>query len=74
MRLWRFNDLKKAGIVNNHPTLKRLIDVGGFPAGRWLGPNTHVWTDEEVSEWLVSRPANRPVRGKADAADEIGRE
>jgi hypothetical protein len=56
----RFRDLKTAKIIKNHVGLKRLIETQGFPPGKWLGPNTHVWDESEVAEWLASRPAARP--------------
>jgi hypothetical protein len=54
--LIRFTDLKARNIVRNRATLANWIKREGFPPGRWLGPNTHVWTEAEISEWLDSRP------------------
>jgi hypothetical protein len=48
---------KERGIVNNRPTLSRWIENEGFPPGRRLGPNTRVWEDREVEEYVASRPA-----------------
>jgi hypothetical protein len=55
--LVRFRDLKARGIVQNYPTLKRLIDCQGFPPGFRLGPNTRVWRESDVEAWLESRPS-----------------
>ena len=55
----RFSDLKDRNIVRNHPTLTRWITKQGFPPGRWLGPNTRVWTQEEIDTWLAARPTER---------------
>ena len=55
----RFPDLKRLGIVNNYTTLLRWIASGDFPPGRMLGPNTRVWTLQEVEAWLASRPAGK---------------
>jgi hypothetical protein len=52
----RFNDLKARGVVNNWVTLLSWIEKQGFPPGRLLGPNTRAWTDQEVAEWIASRP------------------
>jgi hypothetical protein len=60
MRLLRFIDLKELGIVVNHPQLAKLIERQGFPVGRWLSNNAHVWTELEVYEWLDKRPRARP--------------
>lgn len=58
-RFLRFADLKQAGIVSNWVTLRNWIENEGFPPGRLLGPNTRAWTDEEIAEYLNSRPAAR---------------
>ena len=62
----KFADLKAAGIVNNHCALKILIDNHNFPKGRWLGSATHVWTLNEVQQWLANRPVERPVPNASD--------
>ena len=62
----KFADLKAAGIVNNHCALKILIDDHNFPKGRWLGSATHVWTLNEVEQWLANRPVERPVPNASD--------
>jgi predicted DNA-binding transcriptional regulator AlpA len=58
-RLLRFRDLKERGIVENWPTLKRLVEQNGFPPGRYLGANTRVWTPAEIENWLAARPTTR---------------
>lgn len=55
-KIVRFNDLKARGIVSNWQTLLRWIEHESFPAGRMLGANTRAWTEEEIDEWLKSRP------------------
>src|SRR5271169_3810607 len=62
----KFADLKAAGIVNNHCALRILIDNHNFPKGRWLGSATHVWTLNEVEQWLANRPVERPVPNAPD--------
>ena len=57
--LLRFADLKARGIVKNWPTLKRWIENEGFPPGRQLGPNTRVFPEDEIQEWLDSRPKGK---------------
>lgn len=54
--LIRFADLKQRGIVHNWPTLRLWIDREGFPPGRRLGPNTRVWTETEIEDWIAKRP------------------
>ena len=54
--LLRFVDLKERKIVNNRVTLQDWIHRFGFPPGRLLGPNTRAWTEDEIAEWLRSRP------------------
>jgi predicted DNA-binding transcriptional regulator AlpA len=60
--LLRFRDLKDRGLVDSWATLSKWIRDLGFPRGILVGPNTRVWTDGEVAEWLASRPtAPKPV-------------
>ena len=58
-KLLRFRDLHRVGI-RNHPTLSRWIKKQGFPPGRLIGPNTRVWTVEEVEAWWESRAEPPP--------------
>jgi predicted DNA-binding transcriptional regulator AlpA len=55
-RLLRYKDLKELGIVANWTTLLRLIANGEFPPGRYISPNCRAWTEQEIAEWLASRP------------------
>jgi predicted DNA-binding transcriptional regulator AlpA len=57
--LIRFRHLKERGIVENWPQLKRLVEKCGFPSGRYLGPNSRVWFEDEIDAWLDSRPTTR---------------
>ena len=61
-QLLRFADLKDCGLVDNHTTLQHWIAAYGFPRGRWLSPNQHVWTRSEIEKWLAARPQERPSR------------
>ena len=54
-KLFRFKDLQEAGIVRNWTTLSRWINNGTFPAGQLIGPNTRVWTERELADWLASK-------------------
>ena len=56
IRMLRFADLKARGIVNNWVTLRGWIEREGFPAGTLLGPNTRVWPEQEIADWIASRP------------------
>ena len=55
-RYLRFKDLQAAGIDKNRATLSRWIRQAGFPSGVLLGPNTRAWTEDEIEQWLKSRP------------------
>ena len=57
----RFSDLKRRGIVNSWPVLRRRVERDGFPPGRMLGPNTRAWTEEEVQVWIDSRPTAKKL-------------
>lgn len=54
----RFADLRERGVVRNRPALNKLIKDRGFPKGQQLGPNTRVWTETEVTDWVKSRPTD----------------
>jgi predicted DNA-binding transcriptional regulator AlpA len=62
-KLLRFRDLERVEI-RNWPTLLRRIKRDGFPAGRRLGANCRVWTQEEVEAWWESRPSAAPTDGE----------
>src|SRR5215204_1348455 len=68
--LLRFRDLNERRIVANWPTLLRLIERHGFPAGIRLGPNMRAWPEAEIEAWLESRripsPAWRHLKHKPD--------
>jgi predicted DNA-binding transcriptional regulator AlpA len=53
--LLRYSDLEKRGIVRNRATLRRWIQKEGFPSGTMLGPNTKVWTEEEIAAYIAER-------------------
>jgi predicted DNA-binding transcriptional regulator AlpA len=72
----RFRDLKKRGIVENRPQLKNMIERYGFPRGKSLTPNCHVWDEEdEINPWIESRPTEggSPLRGAAKAKHDARR-
>jgi hypothetical protein len=59
MKFFRYAALKAAGLVNNWGQLKKLVEEENFPPGRLIGPNTRVWTEEEIQAWIASRPTAR---------------
>jgi len=77
MIVLRFADLKKRGIVNSWPQLRRLMELHDFPPGRKLSPNTRAWLESEIDEWINSRPIENetPLKGAVRALHErrIGR-
>jgi predicted DNA-binding transcriptional regulator AlpA len=52
----RFADLRARKIVNSRAQLENLKRNEGFPPGRLLSPNTRVWDEQEILDWLNSRP------------------
>lgn len=64
----RFKDLKERGIVNNWPALIYKIRHNGFPQGRYIGPNSRAWTEDEVQAWLETLPVTKPARQKSPVA------
>jgi len=59
MKLLRFPDLVAKGVVHSRMTLKRLIDLQGFPPGVLITPNARAWGEDEINAWIASRPAAR---------------
>ena len=51
----RFKDLVERGIVGNRVTLSRWVKTQGFPPGVLIGPNTRVWTPEEIEVYYKAR-------------------
>ena len=51
----RFDDLRERRIVNNRTTLYRWIRERSFPPGILLGPNTRVWSEQEVESWIAAQ-------------------
>ena len=78
MHLLRFRDLKERGICRDWGSLKRFVERFGFPPGRYIAPNSRVWTEAEVNAWIdalptrvlnpVKPPRKRPIDGGADAS------
>jgi hypothetical protein len=58
--LLRFADLKKRGLVNSWPQLKRLQTLHGFPVGIMLSANVRAWPEDQVDRWLADRPTKGP--------------
>jgi hypothetical protein len=54
-KLYKFRDLKAAGIVPNWTTARRWIEAGSFPPGFKTGPNSRCWTEESIAKWLAER-------------------
>jgi len=78
-RRLRYRDLHAKGVVRNRQTLKNWIEKRGFPAGQLTGPNSRTWGEDEVQDYLdsrptaakpalpVKRPRGRPRKGAAAA-------
>jgi predicted DNA-binding transcriptional regulator AlpA len=64
----RYRNLVDCGLVNSRQELKRLQDTQSFPRGRLLGPNTRVWTDEEIEAYIAARPVKMPLHHLRGAA------
>ncbi len=52
----RYSHLVECGLVANRATLRNLILKNGFPPGRLIGPNTRVWSDEELDAYVAGCP------------------
>lgn len=56
LRLIRFSDLVRLGIVRNRMTLYRWIERGHFPAPIKIGPSSVAWRESEIEAWLERQP------------------
>jgi hypothetical protein len=68
----RFEDLKQRGVVSSRSQLTRWQKLYGFPTGKLVAPNTRIYEDREVEEWIASCPADerKPLGGAAKASHE----
>jgi hypothetical protein len=67
MRALRFRDFGEPPLelCRTWTTLNRLIKEEGFPPGRLIG-RERVWLEDEVFDWIKSRPTGKaPLRGNA---------
>ncbi|MEJ0094841.1 MAG: AlpA family phage regulatory protein [Methylocella sp.] len=71
MKLIRYTDLVAKGVVNSRMTLKRMIDLQGFPPGRLVTPNSRAWTEAEVDQWIEGRPTARKTDARSSMAEAI---
>jgi prophage regulatory protein len=55
MRLIRIKQVVLATSLSRM-TIYRLEQSGNFPARRRLGQNSVAWSEDEINEWLQSRP------------------
>jgi hypothetical protein len=56
LQVFRFSDLKTAGLVSSWAQLGRLVQRDGFPPGRLLSARVRVWLPSEIEKWLSTRP------------------
>ena len=63
----RLKNLEELGIAKSHQAVRHMQMHYGFPLGRLLGPGTRVWTEDEINEWLASRPVepSEQARGRS---------
>jgi predicted DNA-binding transcriptional regulator AlpA len=65
----RYRDLEARGIVRSWAALRYKIKHNRFPPGRYLGPNTRAWTEDEVQAWLDALPTVNPRKAAAKARE-----
>jgi predicted DNA-binding transcriptional regulator AlpA len=71
MKLIRYTDLVAKGVVNSRMTLKRLIDLQGFPPGRLVTPNSRAWTEDAGDQWVDGRPTARKTDSRLSAREAV---
>lgn len=52
LKVLRFSDLVRLGILNNRMTLRRWIQRGIFPKPITLGPNSLAWRESDIEAYL----------------------
>jgi predicted DNA-binding transcriptional regulator AlpA len=69
MRLYRFRDLKGAGVPFTRKHVTHLEKLGKFPSHFKIGENSVTWIADEVDRWVEDRirrrdfaPGPRPSR------------
>ncbi len=67
-KLLDYEDLKQRRLTSSRTSLDRAIKRYGFPPGRLITPGRRFWTEEEIEEWLASRPAEKRPYGGPKAA------
>jgi predicted DNA-binding transcriptional regulator AlpA len=67
----RLKNLEERGIAKTHQAVRHMQTHHGFPVGRLLGPGTRVWTEDEINEWLASRPTEPSRQTKERVARSI---
>ena len=72
MKLLRFEDLRKQGIVRTWNTLNNWIDTRGFPPGRMIG-RFRTWTEAEVMAWIERQPTSK-IAPRGNAKQKLGGE
>ncbi len=59
LRMLRYVDLVRLGIINNRQTLRRWVADGHFPAPVELGRNMLAWRAAEILDWIEKRADER---------------
>jgi predicted DNA-binding transcriptional regulator AlpA len=74
MRLYRFRDLKTAGVPFTRKHVSHLEKLGEFPRHFRIGENSVSWVAEEVDGWVEDRVRGRDpgAAGKPAASSRDG--
>jgi predicted DNA-binding transcriptional regulator AlpA len=68
VKLYGPREVIAMGVAGSRPTLDRLIKNFGFPPGRLVSPNRRAWTEEEIAEWVSTRPTAKKAAPPRKAA------
>lgn len=72
MKFLHWSDLEERGYFRSKMTLKRAISDLGFPPGILITGNRRAYPEQEVLDWIASRPVapkKSTRRGLEGAAD-----
>ena len=56
-QLLRHADLVARGVTTSWARTRHMQIRGNFPLGKLLGPNSRVWSVDEIVAWLDGRPS-----------------
>ena len=70
MRVYRFRDLKNAGVPFTRKHITHLEKLGTFPMHFYIGENSVAWVADEVDGWVEDRIRRRSSEWRTARIDQ----